>query len=111
MFLRDIKEKTTTIADDLSKHNNLIAEYGIGGLELREEKLISREGKTVYERALTNGSLVCLIVNEEIPAEIVDLELFQSSLTKIGIPSYIDYEENIFHYNANKHVKTKKYNP
>ena len=50
-----------------------------------------------------------MIVNEEIPAEIVDLELFQSSLTKIGIPSYIDNEENVFHYNANKHVKPKSY--
>ena len=110
-FLRDIEEKTTTLADDLSKHNNLITEYGIGSIELKKEKLISSYGKDVYERALTNGSLVCLIINEEIPAEIVDLELFQSSLAKRGIPSYIDNEENIFHYNANKHVKTKKYNP
>lgn len=107
-FLRDIEEKTTTLADDLSKHNNLITEYGIGSIELKKEKLISSYGKDVYERALTNGSLVCLIINEEIPAEIVDLELFQSSLAKRGIPSYIDNEENIFHYNANKHVKTQK---
>lgn len=107
-FLRDIEEKTTTVADDLSQHNNLIAEYGIGSIELKKEKLISSYGKDVYERALTNGSLVCLIVNEEIPAEIVDLELFQSALAKRGIPSYIDNEENVFHYNANKHVKTKK---
>lgn len=107
-FLRDIEEKTTTLADDLSKHNNLITEYGIGSIELKKEKLISSYGKDVYERALTNGSLVSLIINEEIPAEIVDLELFQSSLAKRGIPSYIDNEENIFHYNANKHVKTQK---
>ena len=107
-FLKNVKEKTTTVADDLSQHNNLIAEYGIGSIELKKEKLISSYGKDVYERALTNGSLVCLIVNEEIPAEIVDLELFQSALAKRGIPSYIDNEENVFHYNANKHVKTKK---
>ena len=107
-FLRDIEEKTTTLADDLSKHNNLITEYGIGSIELKKEKLISSYGKDVYERALTNGSLVCLIINEEIPAEIVDLELFQSSLAKRGIPSYIDNEENVFHYNTNKHVKVKK---
>ena len=42
------------------------------------------------------------------PAEIVDLELFQSALAKRGIPSYIDNEDNVFYYNANKHVKTKK---
>ena len=42
------------------------------------------------------------------PADIVDLELFQSSLARRGVPSYIDNEENVFHYNANKHVKTKK---
>ena len=107
-FLRDIEEKTTTLADDLSKHNNLTAEYGIGSIELKKEKLISSYGKDVYERALTNSSFACLIYNQELPAEIVDLELFQSALAKRGIPSYIDSEENVFHYNANKHVKTKK---
>lgn len=107
-FIRDIEEKTINLANNLSKVNNLITEYDIGEIKLRKEELISRYGKDVYERALTNGSLVCLIINEEIPAEIVDLELFQSSLAKRGIPSYIDNEENIFHYNANKHVKTQK---
>ena len=42
------------------------------------------------------------------PADIVDLELFQSALAKRGIPSYIDTLENVFHYNANKYVKQKK---
>ena len=107
-FLRDIEEKTTTISDNLSKINNLITEYGIGGLELKKEELMSRYGDAVYKRALTNPSFVCLIYNQELPAEIVDLELFQSALAKRGIPSYIDSEENVFHYNANKHVKTKK---
>ncbi len=107
-FIRDIEEKTINLADNLSQHNNLIAEYGIGSIELKKVKLISSYGKDVYERALTNGSLVCLIVNEEIPAEILDLELFQSALAKRGIPSYIDNEENVFHYNTNKHVKQKK---
>ena len=107
-FLRDIEEKTTTIADDLSKRNNLIAEFGIGSIELKKEKLISSYGKDVYLRALTNNSLVCLIVNEEMPADIVDIESFQSSLAKRGIPSYIDNEENVFHYNTNKHVIVKK---
>ena len=106
-FIRDIEEKTINLANNLSKVNNLITEYDIGEIKLRKEELISRYGKDVYERALTNGSLVCLIINEEIPAEIVDLELFQSSLAKRGIPSYIDNEENIFHYNASKHVKTQ----
>ena len=107
-FLRDIEEKTTTLADDLSKYNNLIAEFGIGSIELKKEKLISSYGKDVYLRALTNPSLVCLIVRGEMPADIVDLELFQSVLAKRGIPSYIDNEENVFHYNTNKHVKVKK---
>lgn len=107
-FLRDIEEKTTTLADNLSKVNNLKADYSIGGIELRKEELISRYGKDVYRRALTNSSFSCLIYNQELPAEIVDLELFQSSLAKRGITSYIDYEENVFHYNTNKHVKVKK---
>ena len=107
-FLRDIEEKTTTLADDLSKYNNLIAEFGIGSIELKKEKLISSYSKDVYLRALTNPSLVCLIVRGEMPADIVDLELFQSALAKRGIPSYIDTLENVFHYNANKYVKQKK---
>ena len=107
-FLKDVKEKTTTIADDLSKRNNLIAEFGIGSIELKKEKLISSYGKDVYLRALTNNSLVCLIVREEMPAEIVDLELFQSALARRGIPSYIDDEDNVFYYNTHKHVKVKR---
>ena len=107
-FIRDIEEKTINLADNLSKVNNLITEYDIGKIELRKEELISRYGKVVYERALTNSSFACLIYNQKLPAEIVDLELFQSSLAKRGIPSYIDNEENVFHYNTNKHVKVKK---
>ncbi len=107
-FLKDVKEKTTTIADDLSKRNNLIAEFGIGSIELKKEKLISSYGKDVYLRALTNNSLVCLIVREEMPAEIVDLELFQSALARRGISSYIDDEDNVFYYNTHKHVKVKR---
>lgn len=107
-FLRDIEEKTTTLADNLSKVNNLITEYDIGKIELRKEELISRYGKVVYERALTNSSFACLIDNQEFVSEIVDLKLLQSSLAKRGIPSYIDNEENVFHYNTNKHVKVKK---
>ena len=42
------------------------------------------------------------------PAEIVDLELFQSALARRGISSYIDDEEKIFYYNTHKHVKVKK---
>ena len=107
-FLKDVKEKTTTIADDLSKRNNLIAEFGIGSIELKKEKLISSYGKDVYLRALTNNSLVCLIVREEMPADIVDLELFQSALARRGISSYIDDEDNVFYYNTHKHVKVKR---
>ena len=107
-FIRDIEEKTINLADNLSKVNNLITEYDIGKIEFRKEELISRYGKVVYERALTNSSFACLIYNQKLPAEIVDLELFQSALAKRVIPSYIDNEENVFHYNANKHVKTKK---
>ena len=71
-FLRDVEEKTTTISDNLSKINNLITEYGIGGLELKKEELMSRYGDAVYKRALTNPSFVCLIYNQELPAEDVN---------------------------------------
>ena len=107
-FSKNVEEKTTTLADNLSKINNLITEYGIGEIELKKEELISRYGEDAYRRALTNDSFVCLIYNQKLPAKIVDLELFQSSLAKRRILSYIDKEDNVFYYNANKHVKQKK---
>ena len=107
-FLRDVEKKTMGFVDDLSKHNNLIVEYGIAGIELRKEELISRYGKDAYERAFFDDYFAFLLNNQEFISEIVDLKLLQSLLAKRGIPSYIDNEENVFHYNANKHVKTKK---
>ena len=107
-FLRDIEEKTMDLVGNLSKINNLIAEYNIEGIELIKDELISKYGKDIYERALTNKFLACLIYNQKLSAKIVDLELFQSILARKGIPSYIDNAEKVFHYNTSKHVKVKR---
>ena len=107
-LLRDVEKMTMSFVDNLSKVNNFITEYSIGRIELKKEELISRYGRDVYRRALFNHSLAFLINNQEFVSEIVDLKLLQSSLAKRGIPSYIDNEENVFHYNTNKHVKVKK---
>ena len=107
-FLRDVEEKTMDLVGNLSKINNLIAEYNIEGIELIKDELISKYGKDIYERALTNKFLACLIYNQKLSAKIVDLELFQSILARKGIPSYIDNAEKVFHYNTSKHVKVKR---
>ena len=48
------------------------------------------------------------LVHEGISASsVIDLDLLQQSLASKGIPSYIDYEEKVFHFNAINHVKKK----
>lgn len=122
-FLMDVEKNTIqfSLTDDSE------CTYKIVGIEVRKEELISKYGDRVYKNAVTEvpyrknsdtnmdehnfkdsrRKLACL-VNEMSTSEVVDLDLFQSLLAKREIPSYIDYEENVFHYNAIRHVKAKK---
>ena len=113
-FLKAVEEKTITFADNLSKINSLITEYGIAGIEFRNEELISKYGKEVYERAreddiYSKRKLSYLVIENQLASSVIDLNLLESILAQRGISSYIDYENNVFHYNVNKHVKRKRY--
>ena len=62
-----------------------------------------------YERDFEHASRkLARLVHEGISTSMVlDLDLLQESLANMGIPSYIDYEQNIFHFNAKREVKMK----
>lgn len=107
-FLRDVENNTINIIT----MNDREVEYEITGIECQKEELISKYGKEVYERAreddiYSKRKLAYLIIENQLASSIIDLNLLESFLAQRGIPSYIDYENNVFHYNGNKHVKRK----
>ena len=107
-FLRDVENNTINIIT----MNDREIEYEITGIECQKEELISKYGKEVYERAreddiYSKRKLAYLIIENQLASSIIDLNLLESFLAQRGIPSYIDYENNVFHYNGNKHVKRK----
>ena len=110
-FLRNVEKNTMSLSENISKINKLESEYNILGVESIRDKIISQYGKDVYRRIYQenkNDRTLATLGNNFITSDVIDLELFQSLLSKQGIPSYIDYEQNIFHYNAINHVKKKK---
>lgn len=110
-FLRDVETNTISLSENISKVIKLEAEYNILGVESIREKIISQYGNDVYRRIYQeskNNRILATLSNNFIISDVIDLELFQSILAKQGIPSYIDYEQNVFHYNAINYVKKKK---
>ncbi len=110
-FLRDVEKNIMSLSENISKINKLESEYNILGVESIRDRIISQYGKDVYRRIYQenkNDRTLATLGNNFITSDVIDLELFQSLLSKQGIPSYIDYEQNIFHYNAINHVKKKK---
>ena len=110
-FLRDVETNTMNLSENISKINKLESEYNILGVESIRDRIISQYGEDVYRRIYQenkNDRTLATLGNNFITSDVIDLELFQSLLSKQGIPSYIDYEQNIFHYNAINHVKKKK---
>ena len=119
-FLKYTSENTMSTLDKLLKNNEVETEYDMLRLEsianISEfssvrDKILWEYGIDVYKAVISNKKFAFLFKNGFRHSNLIDIELFQSALAKRGIPSYIDNEENVFHYNANKHVKTKKYNP
>lgn len=112
-FLRDVEKKTMDFLDNISQTINLETEYNIIGIESRNQELISQYGEDVYKRAIEEVNnnyrkLAFLTMDNLMITQVIDITLFQNLLAKRGIPSYIDSEENVFHYNAINHVKKKK---
>lgn len=138
LFLNDVEEYTRFVANNISVNDDKDVTWNIGGIEFCERYIYDGEieinvisdeyGKDVYRRAdkevpykegqgekkynrdfsKANRKLGCIIREFVSSSKVLDLDLFQELLAKRGIPSYIDYEENVFHYNTNKHIKVKK---
>ena len=116
-FLKYTSENTMSTLDKLLKNNEVETEYDMLRLEsianISEfssvrDKILWEYGIDVYKAVISNKKFAFLFKNGFRHSNLIDIELFQSLLAKNGIPSYIDYEEDVFHYNGNKHVKTKK---
>lgn len=116
-FLKYTSENTMGTLDQLLKTNEGETEYDMLELETIEnisefssvrDKIIWEYGIEVYKNVISNKKFAFLFKNGFCHSNLIDIELFQSLLAEKGIPFYIDYDENVFHYNGNKHVKTKK---
>ena len=115
-FLKYVEEHTMSTLDRLIKNNEGETEYYVFSMKAMEnnhiserDKIICSYGIDVYKAIRSNKKFAFLFSNDySLFYYLIDLDLLQKLLAEKGIPSYIDYEENIFHYNARKHVKTRK---
>lgn len=116
-FLKYTSENTMSTLDKLLKNNEGETEYDMLRLEsianISEfssvrDKILWEYGIDVYKAVISNKKFAFLFKNGFRHSNLIDIELFQSLLAEKDIPSYIDYEEDVFHFNGNKHVKTKK---
>ena len=116
-FLNYTSENTMCTLDKLLKTNEGEIEYNVLKLETIEnipefslvrDKIIWEYGIEVYRAVISNKRFAFFFKNGFCQSDFIDIELLQSLLAEKVIPSYIDCEENVFHYNGNKHVKTKK---
>ena len=126
-FLSDVTSNTMKIIDNASDKDYVNVSWTIVGVDFRSNKVKEMYGEEVYNQAnrevpgtKVNGSRILRrdfsgayrklghLIHEGISAsKILDLELLVDGLKAKDIPSYIDYENNIFHYNT-KQVELKK---
>ena len=101
------EDETWQIVGIEYKNDILINEYGISVYRKASKEVPMKENS--YERDFEHASRkLARLVHEGISTSMVlDLDLLQESLANMGIPSYIDYEQNIFHFNAKREVKMK----
>ena len=126
-FLSDVTANTMKIINRTSETNNVDVTWDIIGVDFRSNEVIEKYGEEVYNMANheVHGTRVrgkrllrrnfegatrklgCLIHEFVSASPIINLQLFVEGLKAKGIPSYIDYENNIFHYNA-RQIELKK---
>ena len=85
----------------------LVEKYGVAVYKQANDEVPYKPDSR--ERDFLNANIkLGHLVHEGISASsVIDLDLLQQSLASKGIPSYIDYEEKVFHFNAINHVKKK----
>ncbi len=120
-FLNDVREATfSVVSNSRVPENNADISWEIVGIELLGWKVEEKYGKDIYKRACeevpyavdgvhrlfnrdyskANMRLGHLVHEGISVSPLMDLDLFINSLAKMGIPSYIDFDTNTFHYNG-----------
>lgn len=120
-FLIDVRINTIKLAlkQKMPEEKSMTIPWQIMGIEFTSWKIDEQYGKDVYEKAnkevpyeevtyriynrdFSRANIkLGHLVYEGLPASpLLDLDIFIKSLEIIGISSYIDYENNVFYYNA-----------
>jgi hypothetical protein len=119
-FLDNVSKNTKKIVEGAKQSDNTDVPWEIVGVEFKSSEIEKKYGREVYEKAnaevpgeivpgkrmyirdFSNASRkLAHIIHEGITASpLIDLELFMRLLEQKGIPSYIDFETNMYYYNA-----------
>lgn len=115
-FLKDVETYTQETAALYHYNQNEDVTWSMVGIDYKNDELIKKYGIAVYKQANkevpmkegtmerdfknANRKLARLVHEGESASLVLDLDLLQSSLANLGIQTYIDYEQNIFHFNV-----------
>lgn len=115
-FLKDVETYTQETAALYHYNQNEDVTWSMVGIDYKNDELIKKYGIAVYRQANkevpmkegtmerdfknANRKLARLVHEGESASLVLDLDLLQSSLANLGIQTYIDYEQNIFHFNV-----------
>lgn len=120
-FLNDVRKTTSEIVSNSQpSEGNVDIPWKIVGIEFLSWKVEEKYGKDIYKKACeevpyeddgfhrmfhrdfskANIKLGHLVHEGVSASPLMDLDLFIKLLEKKGIPSYIDFETNTFHYNG-----------
>lgn len=115
-FLKDVETYTQETAALYHYNQNEDVTWSMVGIDYKNDELIKNYGIAVYRQANkevpmkegtmerdfknANRKLAHLVHEGESASLVLDLDLLQSSLANLGIRTYIDYEQNIFHFNV-----------
>ena len=115
-FLKDVETYTQETAALYHYNQNEDVTWSMVGIDYKNDELIKKYGIAVYKQANkevpmkegtmerdfknANRKLARLVHEGESASLVLDLDLLQSSLANLGIRTYIDYEQNIFHFNV-----------
>lgn len=124
-FLKDVETYTQETAALFRFNQNEDVTWSIVGIDYKNDELIKKYGIAVYKQANkevpmkegtierdfknANRKLARLVHVGESASLVLDLDTLQSSLANLGIRTYIDYEQNIFHFNVKNQTEGRQY--
>lgn len=124
-FLKDVETYTQETAALFRFNQNEDVTWSMVGIDYKNDELIKKYGIAVYKQANkevpmkegtierdfknANRKLARLVHEGESASLVLDLDTLQSSLSHLGIRTYIDYEQNIFHFNIKSQKDSRNY--